>query len=220
MIGFERQRSNPNISCLGAPAELGRRMWIRIVRDRFGVDGRLLPSVGDQDYSKLLLGGVNASVLTCQVLEVRMSVAEPSPARPSFVVAPSRRRVGTQSPLALQLLAGTWLLGEESVFVLPSSQNHETPIGSKTRFHVRVGISPETHCIVGAATDCQHLWLALEAVASVVSFFRGWSCPNVIAKIEYEGCGRVCVGVRANQLTAGRGIAIYQTDHGLMDDDS
>lgn len=76
------------------------------------------------------------------------------------------------------------------------------------------------HCIVGAATYCQHLWLALAPVASVVSFFRGWSCPNVIAKIEYEGRGRECAGVRANQCTAGRGVDIYQTDHGLMDDNS
>lgn len=54
----------------------------------------------------------------------------------------------------------------------------------------------------------------------MVSFFRGWSYPNVIAKIEYEGRGRECVGVRANQRLAGRGIDIYQTDHGLMDDTS
>lgn len=44
MNGFELQRSNPNISCLGSPAELGRWLWIRIVRIRFGIFGRLLPS--------------------------------------------------------------------------------------------------------------------------------------------------------------------------------
>lgn len=116
---------------------------------------------------------------------------------------------------------GTWRCWAKSQFLyslLPG--NHENPISPDTRSHVRVGNIPGTHCIVVAATDCQYQWLALVAVASVVSFFRGWGCPNVIAKIEYEACGRECAGVRANQLTAGRGIDIYQTDHGLMDDTS
>lgn len=150
MIRLKGLRSHePTSPCLGSPAELGRRLWIKIVQNPFGPPADFCHRSGNQDYSSPLVCGLDASMLTCQVLEVRMSVAEPSPARPFFVVAPSRRRVGTQSitgpPGADWNMA---LLGEESVWgPLPFVKPCESNQCSHT-FHMRVGNhSRETpHC--------------------------------------------------------------------------